>query len=115
MPIPPVTEAQPVEVVGLEDRTTAVDEPWHRLAPAEIINSPDCRLVPGVGEAQGSAIVMVASGEEGIWFAVVDHRGVLFGDYLPFVPRSSNGMYAALGKRSDGSILAAVRSFRHGK
>ena len=112
---PPVTEANPVETVGREGHTTVVDEPWHRLAPEEVINSPDCRLVPGVAEAQGAAIVMVASAEEKIWFAVVDHRGVLFGDYLPFVPRSFNGVHAALGKRSDGSILAAVRSFRQGE
>lgn len=112
---PPVTEANPVETVGREGHTTVVDEPWHRLAPEEVINSPDCRLVPGVAEAQGAAIVMVASAEENIWFAVVDHRGVLFGDYLPFVPRSFNGVHAALGKRSDGSILAAVRSFRQGE
>lgn len=112
---PPVTEAQPVETVGLEGRTTVVDAPWHQLAPEEVINSPDCHLVPGVAEAQESAIVMVAGAEEKIWFAVVDHRGVLFGDYLPFVPRSFNGVHAALGKRSDGSTLAAVRSFRQGE
>lgn len=112
---PTVTEAHPVETVGLEGHTTLVDEPWYRLAPEEVINSPDCRLVPGVAEAQESAIVMVAGAEEQIWFAVVDHRGVLFGDYLPFVPRSFNGVHAALGKRSDGSTLAAVRSFRQGE
>ena len=60
--------------------------PWHDLAPEDVINSPDCRLVAGTGSARDVAVVVGGSDGTGFWYAVVDWQGVAFGDFVPFKP-----------------------------
>ena len=108
-------EKSVVTAVGPAATLSRLDEPWHELSPKAIINWPDCDLVPGRGEAQGTVVVLVPRSEQEAWYAVVDENGVLFGGDLPFTFETLHDVFVAVGKRPDGSTIAALRSFRDGK
>ena len=59
--------------------------------------------------------MLMPRSEKEAWYAVVDENGVLFGGHLPFVVESLQDVHVTLGKRPDGSTIAALRSFRDGK
>ena len=72
-------ESAPAEVdaaAAAQTLTPALPErPWYDLAPDDVINSPDCRIVAGTGSAQDIAVVVGGSDATGIWYAVVDWQG----------------------------------------
>ena len=59
-------------------------------------------------------MVLVPRSEQETWYAVVDENGVLFGGDVPFSFETVRDVYAAVGRRPDGSTIAALRSFRDG-
>lgn len=59
-------------------------------------------------------MVLVPRSEQETWYAVVDENGVVFGGDLPFSFGALRDVYVAVGKRADGSTIAAFRSFRDG-
>ncbi|MCY4056968.1 MAG: hypothetical protein OXG44_03095, partial [Gammaproteobacteria bacterium] len=101
--------------LGRADPEPALDEPWYELSPEAVINRPDCDLVAGRGAAQRRAGVMVPRSEYEAWYVVVEEGGVRFGGDLPFALDTFRDVHVAVGKRPDGSTIAALRSFRDGR
>lgn len=100
--------------LGGADPEPAFDETWYELSPEAVINRPDCDLVAGRGAAQRTAVVLIPWSEHEAWYVVVDEDGVRFGGDLPFTFGSFRDVHVAVGKRPDGSTIAALRSFRDG-
>ena len=99
--VPPPDTAPPMDPVA----RPSIDRPWADLPAETIIDSPDCRLVAGRGEASGVAVVLAEiPGPEDAWYAVVDADGVLFGGHLPSIGSPSR---VDLGRRQDGSVVMA--------
>ena len=86
-----------------------------RLGPNRVCPGPQgVELVAGRGAAEGTAVVLVPRSEQEAWYVVVDEHGVRFGGDLPFTLGTFQDVHVALGKRPDGSTVAALRSFRDG-
>ena len=76
------------------------------LTPDNVIENPDCMLLPGRGRANDTAIVILPT-SEGAHFTVLDGNGEVFGDTLPFLPHEYH-----LGRRADGTVLAGFGDLR---
>ena len=76
------------------------------FVPGEVIDNPDCRMLAGRGSASDVALVVVPT-EKGSHFAVLDGRGEVFSDRLPYMPH-----HYQLGKRADGSVLVGLGDLR---
>ena len=82
---------------------TTLKRPWLELPPQLVIDSPDCLLVAGTGQASGLAVALASiPSEDTPWYAVVGEGGVLFGGYLSLGDGSAR---VDLGRRQDGAIL----------
>ena len=77
------------------------------LAPADVIDNPDCVLREGRGAAVGLAAVALPKAGGGSRFSVIGRDGALFGGDLPFRPN-----HLRLGRRPDGAVLAAFADLR---
>ena len=76
--------------------------------PADVIGNPDCRMLPGRDSASDTALV-VLPGDSGAHLGVLGEDGLVYRASLPFVPH-----LLALGKRTNGSVVAGVGNLRLG-
>ena len=72
------------------------------LSAEALIDDPDCSLQAGTGPASGVALLIVPDGDMAR-FQVRDHRGILFGDELPFIPSRRS-----IGRRADGRVVVVL-------
>ena len=90
---PPVAQVPPIR-------------PAAAFSPEQVIDNPECRLFAGRGRAADTAVVVLPT-PDGSRFAVLDGRGEVFSDTLPFLPHHYH-----LGKRADGSVVAGFGNLR---
>ena len=72
------------------------------LSAGALIDDPGCSLQAGTGPASDVALLIVPEGD-GARFQVRDHRRILFGDELPFVPRMRS-----IGRQADGRVVVVL-------
>ena len=76
------------------------------LRPEEVLGNLECTVMPGRGAASDTAIVVLRT-ETGARFSVVDGRGTVVSDNVPFRPH-----HYRLGKRNDGTPLVGLGDLR---